>query len=147
SQANELEQRVGGSVPNDVIAVGHSNGGVVARQWSRSRNVGALITLGSPNQGAPIVDHLYEWLRFVDDILVRVSNVEAIFSHINQDQWWWLPAQWATYFAFGVDTRSLASVGLTSFGIDRALPVISEMGAWSPFMANLNSAASRDREA
>ena len=44
TQAAQLQQQLGG-LPGNVIAVGHSNGGVIARQWSRTRDVGSLITL------------------------------------------------------------------------------------------------------
>src|SRR5262249_16834603 len=50
TQAAQLQQQVG-NLPGNVVAVGHSNGGVIARQWSRTRDLGSLITLGSPNQG------------------------------------------------------------------------------------------------
>ena len=148
AQAVELDQKVGGSLGANAIAVGHSNGGVIARQWSRNRGLGSLITLGSPNQGAPIVDHIFEWFTFLDDILARVSNVNAVFvGRVNHDAWWWLPAQWAARFAFGVDVRTTAGYGLLALGLDYRLPVIPEMRVWSSYMANLNAAASRDREA
>jgi pimeloyl-ACP methyl ester carboxylesterase len=73
TQAAQLQQQLG-SLPGNVIAVGHSNGGVIARQWNRSRDVGSLITLASPNQGAPFVDHLFEWFTFLDDVLNRQSE-------------------------------------------------------------------------
>src|SRR5215475_9919368 len=65
-QAAELQQQLG-NLPEDVIAIGHSNGGVIARQWNRDRPLGSLITLGSPNQGAPFVDHLFDWFAYLDD--------------------------------------------------------------------------------
>ena len=148
AQATELEQKLGNQLSPGTIAVGHSNGGIIARQWSRTRNVGSLITLGSPNQGVPFVDHLFEWFTFLDDILVRVSNVGALFSrYVNQDTWWWLPAQWAPRFGFGFDLWNITGNGLISLGFDYTLPVLQEMRVGSPYMANLNAQSSRDREA
>ena len=146
-QATELEQKLGSQMPASPIAIGHSNGGVIARQWSRSRNLGAVITLGSPNQGVPFVDHVFEWFRFLDDILVRISNVGAIFAnYVDTDAWWWLPAQWAHDFGFGVDLWNISGNGIVGLGFDYQVPVLSEMRAGSPFMANLNSQSSRDHE-
>jgi pimeloyl-ACP methyl ester carboxylesterase len=145
TQAGQLHQQLG-TLPANVVAVGHSNGGVIARQWSRSRNLGSLITLASPNQGAPFVDHLFEWFTFLDDILNRIANVSTAFSFTGQDAWWWLPAQWIDRFAFATDIWNTAGNGLFSMGFDYRLPVMPEMRVFSSYMANLNAQANRDAE-
>jgi pimeloyl-ACP methyl ester carboxylesterase len=146
NQASLIDQQFPG-LPNDTVAVGHSNGGVVARQWSRNHPLGALITVGSPNQGAPIVDHIFEWSAFVDDLLNRITNVKQVFTYrVNNDTWWWLPAQWSEKFAFGLDAWSTARNGLISLGLDYRLPVMQQMRVGSGYMANLNGPANRDRE-
>lgn len=146
-QAGELQQELG-SLPSSVVAVGHSNGGVVARQWSRGRSIDSLITLGSPNQGAPLANHLYEWFAFLDDILFRISNVDAVFAqYVDQSVWWWLPAQWSSRFAFAFDVWRSAGNGVLSLGFTASHPVLSEMRVGSPYLADLNSGSNRDREA
>jgi pimeloyl-ACP methyl ester carboxylesterase len=148
SQVSELEQELGAQVPGNGIAVGHSNGGVVSRQWTRVHDLGGLITIGSPNQGAPIVDHIFDWLAYLDDVLYRMSAVANIFAtDVDWDKWWWVPQQWKGAFAFAVDTWNTAGNGLLSLGFDYRLPVMSEMRVASSFMANLNSGVNRDREA
>ena len=52
-----------GAVGNDVVVIGHSNGGIVARQWSQIRPVSALVTVGTPHRGAPIVPNLASYAR------------------------------------------------------------------------------------
>jgi pimeloyl-ACP methyl ester carboxylesterase len=146
TQAGQLQQQLG-SLPGDVVAVGHSNGGVIARQWSRNRDVGSLITLGSPNQGAPFVDHLFEWFTFLDDVLNRMANVSAAFSVTNHDVWWWVPDRLLDTFNFATDVWNTAGNGLFSLGFDYNLPVMPEMRVFSSYMKNLNSQANRDREA
>jgi pimeloyl-ACP methyl ester carboxylesterase len=146
TQASQVQQQVG-SLPGNVIAVGHSNGGVIARQWSRTRDVGSIITLGSPNQGAPVVDHLFEWLGFLDNVLDRMARISAAFSVTNHDIWWWLPAQWGDRFATATDIWNTAGHGLLSLGFDYTLPVMPEMRVFSSYMQNLNSQATRDSEA
>jgi pimeloyl-ACP methyl ester carboxylesterase len=146
TQAGQLQQQLGG-LPSDVIAVGHSNGGVIARQWSRNRGVGSIITLASPNQGAPFVDHLFEWFAFLDDVLNRMANVSAAFSVTDHDVWWWVPDNWLEAFHFATDVWNTAGNGLFSLGFDAGLPVMPEMRVFSSYMSNLNSQANRDREA
>jgi hypothetical protein len=146
TQAAQLQQQLGG-VPDDVIAIGHSNGGVIARQWNRSRPVGSLITLASPNQGAPFVDHLFEWFTFLDDVLNRMANVSAAFSITSHDVWWWAPDRWLDAFNFATDVWNTAGNGLFSLGFDYKLPVMPEMRVFSSYMQNLNSQSNRDREA
>jgi hypothetical protein len=146
TQAGQLQQQLGG-LPGDVVAVGHSNGGVIARQWSRSRSVGSIITLASPNQGTPFVDHLFEWFTFLDDVLNRMANVSAAFSVTSQDIWWWLPDRWLESFHFATDVWNTAGNGLFSLGFDFKLPVMPEMRVFSSYMSNLNSQSNRDREA
>jgi len=146
TQAAQLQQQLGG-LPDNVIALGHSNGGVIARQWTRSRPVGSLITLGSPNQGAPFVDHLFEWFAFLDDVLNRMANVSAAFSFTSQDVWWWVPDRWLDAFHFATDVWNTAGNGLFSLGFDYKLPVMPEMRVFSSYMQNLNSQSNRDHEA
>jgi pimeloyl-ACP methyl ester carboxylesterase len=146
TQAGQLQQQLG-SLPGDVIAVGHSNGGVIARQWSRNRSVGGIITLASPNQGAPFVDHIFEWFTFLDDVLNRMANVSAAFSVTSHDVWWWVPDRWLDSFKFATDVWNTAGNGLFSLGFDYRLPVMPEMRVFSSYMTNLNSQATRDSEA
>ena len=148
TQAARLESQIGASLSADAIAVGHSNGGVVARQWSRGRRLGALVTLGSPNQGAPFVDHFFEWFKFLDDALSRISNVSATYTQaVDHDVWWWLPAQWLPRVTNIVDIWSTANSGLISLGLDATMPVMPEMRFASSYMANLNSRSNLNREA
>mgnify|MGYP002784384420 CR=1 FL=1 len=147
SQANSLQGQLSG-MPADTIAVGHSNGGIVARQWSRQRPLGALITIGSPNQGAPIVDHIFEWTAFMDDALSRISNVERVYEqHVDKEVWKWVPGEWKALFGSMVDIHVIAKHGLASLGLSLGVPVLPQMRVESPFMANLNSADARSQEA
>lgn len=148
TQAARLETQVGGSVSHDVIAIGHSNGGIVAREWASRRDVGALITVGSPNQGAPFVDHIFEWLWFADDLFTRLSNINVIYTQlVDHDTWWWLPAQWLPVFANAIDFWDVANQGLVSLGFELNAPVLPQMRVESSYMARLNSAESLNREA
>lgn len=59
TQATHLnhEANAAGAPPNTVV-VGHSNGGLVARQLSTKRALGGIVTLGSPHRGAPLAANI-----------------------------------------------------------------------------------------
>jgi len=145
SQAGELDRELA-PLPDDVVTVGHSNGGIVARQLARNRDVGALITIGTPNQGAPVVDHIFEWIAFLDDLLGRISNVNAVYQRMSVD-WWWLPSLWIGHFNSAFSIMQTAGNGLLTLGFDYTLPVVSEMWTGSSYMKGLNSQGNRDHEA
>lgn len=47
-----------GGAPADTVVVGHSNGGLVARQLSTKRALGGIVTLGTPHLGAPLARNI-----------------------------------------------------------------------------------------
>ncbi len=57
AQADELQQKLGG-LGADVVAIGHSNGGLVARQWNRRHPASGIVTVGTPHRGTPLVHNL-----------------------------------------------------------------------------------------
>ena len=88
-QSSEMQNRFGG-LPNSTIAIGHSLGGLVARQWSRSHELDGIVTLGTPNRGAPIANHINEWVGFNAALFNAVGNAVYALSGLSYDRWWWL---------------------------------------------------------
>ena len=147
TQAAQLQQQLG-SLPGNVDC------GRPQQRWCDRAPVepqvamsGASSRLASPNQGAPFVDHLFEWFTFLDDVLNRIANVSAAFSVTSHDVWWWLPDRWLDSLNFATDVWNTAGNGVFSLGFDYNLPVMPEMRVFSSYMKNLNSQANRDREA
>jgi pimeloyl-ACP methyl ester carboxylesterase len=59
TQANQLNAAANAiGAPADMVAVGHSNGGLVARALSTKRPLGGIVTLGSPHRGALLAGRL-----------------------------------------------------------------------------------------
>jgi pimeloyl-ACP methyl ester carboxylesterase len=148
-QGAELQWNWGIWLPSSTIAIGHSNGGVVAREWSKYRPLDAIVTLGTPHQGAPFVSHIYDWLNFNNaGIWYDVNLVSAFSSPHNTHLFWILnslladPLNWARWFHGYVSYQSLAVMGL-----HLALPVLEEMKSPSPYNQQLNSGANLSREA
>ena len=146
SQANSLESQVS-SLPASPVAVGHSNGGLVSRQWSRSRSLGGLVTLGTPNQGAPFVNNLLRWAAFNDDLYYALSDLYDAFAYSAVD--------WSDVYAVIADALQFITALSASSVLDLAeviglrigMPVLPQMAAGSPFVSDLNSQANLNREA
>jgi pimeloyl-ACP methyl ester carboxylesterase len=138
-----------GGLPAATIAFGHSNGGVVAREWSKLHPLTGLATIGTPHQGTPIVNHMYDWTLFVDNSRYYDNGLVASFdsSWHNQHLHWVLNALlgnglgWARWFRSYAAYEALAAAGL-----DPSLPVFSQMSVPSLYLATLNSDENLSRE-
>jgi pimeloyl-ACP methyl ester carboxylesterase len=89
SQGDQVQARFG-NLPGTTIGVGHSLGGLVARQWSRGHQLDGLVTLGSPNRGAPIANHINEWLGFNYSLYNAVGTGFQLLGRVSYDDWWWI---------------------------------------------------------
>lgn len=141
TQGSQMDARFGG-LPGSTVAVGHSLGGLVARQWSRSHQLDGVITLGSPNRGAPIANHINEWAGFNYSLFSAIGNVFYWFSSLSYDQWWWVyPAvegalNWGGYIA----NFSLYHLA-TELGMQYGVPFVQEVYVGSPYLDHLNGTA------
>jgi pimeloyl-ACP methyl ester carboxylesterase len=137
-QANEL-QAYAGDVGPDVVAVAHSNGGVVARQWSRLHPVSALVTVGTPHRGAPVVANLGRYAKLNLNLLSSISDVFSLFA-MDCCNWQSLLSSYSLWWSLAYDlaSNSLWQIG-TSLGLTVAQPVVPEMLPGSAFLSGLNS--------
>ena len=55
TQAGDLQRQLG-SLPTNALAIGHSNGGIVSRQWSMQHPLGGIVTAGPAAHGGWRVD-------------------------------------------------------------------------------------------
>lgn len=143
SQAADLSRNVP-PFALDPIAVGHSNGGIVARQWSRSRNLHGLVTVGSPNWGAPLVNNLLDVIGF-NQRLSAISGLalSAAGAAGFEPVYFYVQAALLLSQQIGIETIK----GLSLLGLQDRTPVVPEMTTWSPFIQALNSGGNQAREA
>ena len=73
SQAASLQSQAA-TLPSSTILVGHSNGGVVAREWSKLHGVSGVVTVGTPHGGAPLIGNLPFWGRYLVDTLTSLAS-------------------------------------------------------------------------
>jgi predicted alpha/beta hydrolase family esterase len=145
SQAAELETIVRW-VPGQPFAIAHSNGGPVIREWSKARQLSGLLTLSSPNQGAPIANNAGAFAAYNANIVTSLLNINASFPDPSDPQFWIRQAIQGA-MAFAGDAVTMALTALGSAGFDIAAPVFEHERIGSPFMNQLNSGANLAREA
>jgi predicted alpha/beta hydrolase family esterase len=145
AQAADLEATVRW-VPGVPFAVAHSNGGPVVREWSKLRQLSGLLTLSSPNQGAPIANNASAFAYYNANIVTSLLNINASFVDPTDPQFW-IRQVIQGAMAFAGDTVAVALTALGSAGFDLAAPVFEHERVGSAFMTQLNSGANLAREA
>jgi pimeloyl-ACP methyl ester carboxylesterase len=144
TQAAELQWQFG-SLPASTIAVGHSNGGLVSRQWSMQHPLTGLLTVGTPNFGAPAVDNLHALLHFNQGLYNAVGMAAGAFG-IDPATWnfVYLWVQGALIFSQQVALDTV--YGVIGLGLQYGLPVTGQMSTGSYFLGQLNSPGNVARE-
>jgi pimeloyl-ACP methyl ester carboxylesterase len=144
-QAADLHATLGG-LPGSTVALAHSNGGVVARQWSRHRPLSGIVTIGTPHRGVPLVAAFHRWLNFNDETPVLLNRVLSAFSITTDVTWVWTLVEeaisWTSDFSIWA-VFDLARV----IGIETGIPVLPQMKPYSQYLADLNSPGNLAREA
>lgn len=146
-QARDLQRMADiGSLSASAVAIGHSNGGLVARQWSTLRPVNGIVTIGTPHGGAPLLQHLVDWAIFNDITRWALDGVMRAFS-VPSD-WWWVPGALKAYLKWtnGFSVLAVSEV-VTMLGVQTAVPVTVEMLPGSSFLGTLNGSGNLTREA
>lgn len=146
-QAQALGQSpAASSLPMAPILVGHSNGGVVAREFGRTRAVNGIATIGTPHHGAPIVPAFGVWLTFQASAPALLEEVVSSFAQPSDLTWTFGSIQgglgWVSDFSIW-SVVYLASV----LGLDASMPVAAEMAPGSSYLSGLNSSANLQHEA
>ncbi len=126
---------------SNTIAVGHSNGGVVSRYTARSRAFRGVVTMGSPNSGAPLVNSAPYVVAYGGILLSNVFYLsDMIYTRYGPD-WRWLGAVLDGAMMLGASLgNDLEYNVLVSLGIAGGT-VLGEMLPGSTFLTALSSAA------
>ena len=139
------------------IAVGHSNGGIVARRWvARGHHLDTLVTVGTPHFGAPIVANLGlygGWFYQSLNSIFRSGDAISWLMWNRQDDpsysccdWQWIWYQVAESLNFGVLT--VATAARSRRWVSRpACPVLGQMDPRSGYLQSINSGGELAAEA
>ncbi len=149
-QAGQVQGNHAGK-PNNTIAVGHSNGGIVARMWSHQHNLGGVITIGAPHLGVPLLHqgNINDVINFTNAAIQSLADVVNTFSacwncpvYGGEGTWDWIYDDVGPGIGWIANTSggALQHVLYNIFRI--AEPVVLQMDPNAAFLANaLNSAA------
>jgi pimeloyl-ACP methyl ester carboxylesterase len=147
TQAQNLQGQLGW-LPGKAIAVGHSNGGVVSRQWSTIHPLRGIVTIGTPHSGAPLLYNLGALVDFNHQGINLVGITFGLFSPSGPFWNVFVAAQAALQFAADVGWTSLAELFATiGYQHGLAAPVMGQMQPGSSYLIGLNSVPNLMREA
>jgi pimeloyl-ACP methyl ester carboxylesterase len=145
-QVNELRGQPGfASLPPSTIAIGHSNGGLVAREWARRDGLKGVVTIGTPHRGAPALPNYGHWVAFNSNASWLSSSILMAFSRWTDWAWALGYVNEAIGWVLDFSVWSTVFLGAT-LGLDRALPVASEMHPYSAYLHDLNSSGNVNHE-
>ncbi len=133
-------------LPGSTVAVGHSNGGVVAREWARYQDLSGIVTIGTPHHGAPILSTFYNWIGFEAATPAFLNEVLRAFGTVSGMSWTFAYVQGALAWASDFSIWSVAYLA-TTLGLDTKAPILAEMQPGSAYLQGLNSASNLQREA
>ena len=145
-QAAELRGRPEyAALPGSALAVGHSNGGLVAREWAKRRGLDGVVTIGTPHRGLPIVPNYGHWVAFNADASWFSSAILTAFSRWTD--WAWALGYVNEAISWVLDYSAWSTVFLgVTLGFHQAMPVAGDMLPYSLFLHNLNSTDNIDHE-
>lgn len=145
NQGKQLQSQLG-SLPTNTIAVGHSNGGVVSREWARLRQLGGIVTIGTPHKGAPIIANLAGWAAFTGSTRGMVNQVFSAFTYGTDWTWVFAIVESALLVASDYSLWSLTNL-ISVLGVTTATPVMPQMAPGSSYLTSLNSSSNLSKEA
>jgi pimeloyl-ACP methyl ester carboxylesterase len=160
TQATTLENYLAAYNVTNAVAVSHSNGGIVTRQYGRTHPTGSRITghvaVGSLHHGALLAQNVRDGTVFSYLGMVAADLGIPLEYFAFEDEWFsgikaagtWIGIILLNTFS---DIVSHYAEGVASLGYPIPVignpPVLDEMGPSTPFMANLNTEGSLAAEA
>jgi pimeloyl-ACP methyl ester carboxylesterase len=135
------------AIPDTAFVVGHSNGGIVAREANREggRNWQALVTVGTPHQGAEFANSVLDGL--LGSYVVYLTDATAApvwyYSQFYEDPQYWdsfssVAALWNEFGSYIPAFAAAVGFGVTD--------LLSQMVPGSGFLQTLNGSANQSRE-
>jgi pimeloyl-ACP methyl ester carboxylesterase len=145
TQAGTLQTQFG-TLPASTIAIGHSNGGIVSRQWSTQHPLSGIVTVGSPQRGAPLVNNVFSALGFNQNLYATAGWAFSVFGGQPNEFWdVYLYVHIALQVAQGIGWDNFYKIA--GLGLASQYPVLGQMTTGSAYLQQLNSSSNLSREA
>lgn len=144
NQTAQLQGQKGG-LPTHTIAIGHSQGGLISREWSKQKTLAGVLTVGTPHFGAPLSRNALDVLHF-NYVLYNMFGLVSTWGHDTEVGW--IVAGLVNYLndglqlSAGVIQRLLATVAVSGY-----VPVAPQLAPGSNFLFTLNHDGNLIREA
>ena len=144
SQASQLGQNLPSLFPGyplgNLIAVGHSNGGIVVRELAQTQPIQGLITIATPHQGAPLATMANQNV-LVPFLVGWVSDVASPLAEYIGMLW---NDNGCAILCWGLYQRitqiaNMVEIGLNNVGFATQFTVLGEMDLYSSYQQSLNS--------
>jgi len=146
NQGRALHSAAAG-LPPSTIAVGHSNGGIVAREWSKWRQLRSIVTLGTPHEGALLASRALSVLGVNQQVFGSVNFLISVLGGApNEFTWMWPFLASHLTGVSAIASTSVAELAAT-LGLTTGVPVLGQMAPGSLYLSQLNSDANLTREA
>lgn len=132
------------ALPANTIVVGHSQGGLVARDWSRSRPLKGILTLGTPHGGSQLAARGLDLINFN---LLTYNVAGLVGTYDAGGEFAWITAAIAGHLAqTQLLSWAVASSIASSVAVAALVPVAPQLVPGSAFLGTLNSGANLARE-
>ena len=132
-------------LPASTIAIGHSQGGLISRHWSRTKALRGILTLGTPHTGAQLTARGLDLINF-NSLVYNLAGLAM--GTVSAPDYAWLVAaglqaylsniQWVSWNAAAMLTSSVAVAGY--------VPVAPQLVPGSAFLDSLNTFSNFARE-
>lgn len=133
-----------GWLPTHTLTVGHSQGGLVAREWSRSKALRGVLTIGTPHEGALLSRRGLDVINF-NQLAYNLLGLASAWG--TGTEFGWVQAALAAYFANGLQLTWGTAASLASVvAVNGVVPVAPQLNPGSAFLNNLNSGSNLQRE-
>lgn len=132
------------ALPANTIAVGHSQGGLIAREWSRSRPLTGILTLGTPHGGSQLAARGLDLINF-NYLVYNVAGLAGTYG--AGGEFAWIASAIASHLAHTqLLSWATASSLASSVAVASVVPVAPQLVPGSAFLGTLNSGANLARE-
>jgi hypothetical protein len=145
-QAASLESNIA-ALGSSKIIVGHSNGGIVAREVSKYESLKGIVTIGTPHRGVPLLNHRGDVANFANEAWNLMGQIAEGLSSGAKQEWWNMLGDLQRNVFNVVSARTQDILFAVSEVLPSLIfPVTPEMNPDGSYLAVLNSQQNRDRE-
>jgi pimeloyl-ACP methyl ester carboxylesterase len=133
------------SVAAHAIAIGHSQGGLISRQWNRTKPLKGIVTMGTPHSGSQLTMRSLDLVNF-HYLIYNLTGLMSAWGTGTEYAW-----IYAGIYAYLQNTQVLAWSSVLGLGstiaVTNSVAVAPQLVPGSAFLTTLNGSGNLSREA